>query len=282
VFDNGRLRFGTGSESLVNSAGNLKQPFYFSDTDGAWHKLTYSSYPLDMALGMDYGNAANWAGAFVGDFYSLPVAGSSDDASQFVETSQVGHIHNGYGNYTTRRTFTFRGAQFNITNTYRLGAAASFIQIDTTTTNVGSTTIWNARLWAGTRDDWVWNDDSNIKTRGNLAGGGFVQLADAANSSNALLVSNSINETVLFYSTTPGANMVWNRCCSFSNAYNQDPATNAVRSSVMDGSYATTLLLGDLAPGQSSTINCESGRLVWVCRRAATLPGSGLARCAHL
>jgi len=128
--------------------------------------------------------------------------------------------------------------------------------------------MWNARLWAGTRDDWVWTDDSNTKTRGNLVGGGFAPLASPADACNALVVSNSINETVLFYSTTPGADMVWNSCCSFGNAYNQNPATNAVQSSVMDGSYATTLRLGDLEPGQSSTINCESsGRRERVWRR---------------
>jgi hypothetical protein len=253
---------------MVNSAGNLRQPFYRSVRDGAWHRLTYSNYALDMALGLDYGNAASWAGTHVGDFYSLPVSSSADDMSQFVETSQAGHLRSGHGNYTTSRTFAYRGAQFTVTNTYRLGATASFVQIDTTTTNVGSTTMWNARLWAGTRDDYVWADDSNTKTRGNLVGGGFAPLASPADACNALVVSNSINETVLFYSTTPGANMVWNSCCSFGNAFNQNPATNAVQSSVMDGSYATTLRLGDLEPGQSSTINCESsGRRERVWRR---------------
>ncbi len=208
VFNNGRLRFGTGSESMVNSAGNLRQPFYRSARDGAWHKLTYSSYPLDMALGLDNDNAASWAGTHVGDFYDLPVNSSADDSSQFVETSQVGDLHYGHGNFTTCRTFAYRGAQFTVTNTYRLGATASFVQIDTTTTNVGSTTMWNARLWVGTRDDWVWTDDRNTKTRGNLMAAGFVPLASPADACNALLVSNAISETVLLYTTTPGANMV--------------------------------------------------------------------------
>jgi hypothetical protein len=258
---------------MVNSAGNLRQPFYRSARDGAWHKLTYSDFALDMALGLNTDNTASWAGTHVGDFYDLPISSSADDTSQFAETSQVGHLHYGHGNYTTQRTFAYRGTFFTITNTYRLGATASFVQIDTMTTNVGSTTMWNARLWAGTRDDWVWNDDRNIKTRGNLVGGGvraagaaarFVPLASPAGACNALVVSNAINETVLLYSTTPGANMVWNFCCQFSNAYNQNPATNAVQSSVMDGSYAATLRLGDLEPGQSSTINCESSwQRVW-------------------
>ncbi len=144
---------GNGELASINPQGNVNQPFYFSDISRRWHKLTYSTYPLDMALGLGYNNSAHWAGSTVADVYNLPVFNATDDYSQFVETSQRGHIHTGYGNVTTRRTFPFAGTLFTITNTYRLGAGAPYMQVDTTTSNVGTEVMWNARLWAGTRDD---------------------------------------------------------------------------------------------------------------------------------
>ena len=151
VLSNGVLRFGSGSEHSFDSAGNLKQPWIFSGATQQWFKLTFGSNALNMALGLDYGNAASWAGAFVSEFSMLTPLSSSDDPSQLVATGQVGSLVTGYGNFTTRRRFVYRGAEFEVVNKYQLPAGDNFIQVDTTVTNVGATDMWNARLWAGSR-----------------------------------------------------------------------------------------------------------------------------------
>lgn len=44
VLNNGYLRFETGSETSINDAGNLMQPFYYYGPDSAWYQLTYWDY----------------------------------------------------------------------------------------------------------------------------------------------------------------------------------------------------------------------------------------------
>jgi len=267
VLDNGEMRFGNGEKTSVNDVGNLLQPFYFSYLDNRWHKLTYSNYPLDMAAGMGFG-FPNWSGANVTDFYSLTPTANTTDWSQFVVTNttditQTGdggvpftlRIQKGYGNVTSTRSFMVGGKEFQVVNTYRLGRSVSFLQVDTRFINIGNSPIWNARIWVGTKDDYVGRDDDNVKTRGNIASGAFQPLSLPSDASNALLVNNEVNETILFFSTTPGVNTAWNECCYFSNVYNQDPSTNNVTSEIIDGSYAITLLLGSLEPSQSRVIN---------------------------
>ncbi len=118
---------------------------------GAHYHQTSTPKCSDMALGMDYGNAGNWAGNFVSDFYGLSPTLASTDYSQFVVTSDELGVRRGYGNVTSLRTFTDRGKTFRLANTYRLAETARFIQVDTTIINMGTDNIWNARLWTGTR-----------------------------------------------------------------------------------------------------------------------------------
>ena len=57
IINNGKIKFGSGSEVSTNNKGILKQPWYYSDVTSDFRKLTYTSgtnpYPLDntFALG---------------------------------------------------------------------------------------------------------------------------------------------------------------------------------------------------------------------------------------
>ena len=61
------------------------------------------------------------------------------------------------------------------------------------------------------------------------------------------------NEAALFYSTSPRGNSAINVCCSFSNAYNQNPSTSAI-TLTGDGSYCYFMRMNDLNPGESDEV----------------------------
>ena len=87
-FQNGRLRFGTGAEASVNVRGNLQQTFYYDSVlgGGGWYKLTYSSYPLNNAIGVGGDGSNNWN--INGQIAQDPVLSKQViDVSGFVVTS---------------------------------------------------------------------------------------------------------------------------------------------------------------------------------------------------
>jgi hypothetical protein len=258
VFDNGRLRFGGGGhasttpgsrEASIDSHGNLKQPYYWSATAGKWFKLTYSVYPLDLAIGSGTGGG-NWSGADVVENPTL--VGQAIDGTGFTTASSSGDSAIGSGRLRSTGTVDLNGADVQVSNTYELGATASFVKVTTKLENTDSSPVDNVNLWVGTRDDWVGNSDGPTKTKGNLVDGAFEATTQATTPGAALRIT-SANEGVLFYSTTPGTNTSIDRCCSFANAYAVDPSSSPTTLSG-DGSYALHLPAGTLAAGASAEI----------------------------
>lgn len=248
VFDNDRLRFGTGNEASVNAKGNLQQPFYYDAvlSGGGWFKLTYSNYPLNNAIGIDGDGSNDWNtnGTIVQDG---TLAGQVIDVSGFTVTSGS----KGYGTIVSTGTVTINAKTLEVQNSYSLPADKSFIEVTTTITNTSGGPVGNVRLWVGTQDDWIGLSDDPTKQRGNITDGAFAVLTNAADPSAALKIYSG-DTGVLFYSTSPKANTAIEDCCNFANAYGQDPATSAIQATG-DGSYALFVRMEDLADGESES-----------------------------
>jgi hypothetical protein len=253
VFANPWLRFGTGTQTSINTQGLFVQPFYFSSLTNAWYKLTYSNYPLDTAIGTGTGGP-NWSGSTVVDLYSLSPSGSINDYSGFTVTSSDSSTSTGYGRIVTNRTFTINSQNIIMQNIFSLGVNDTFVKINNRLYNNGNTVINNVYIWVGTRDDYVGTTDSNMKTRGNIVNGQFAPLTAVGQQSYAIMITNP-TEGVLFYSETNGVNTVFDRCCAFSNSYNLNPATASIATAAStDGSYAAVLPLGNIPVGGSADI----------------------------
>lgn len=246
VLDNDLLRFGTGSEASVNTSGNLQQPFYFDPNigGGTFAKLTFSNFPLDNAIGIDGDGTNNWnINGTIQENSAL--AGQVLDISGFTITSGS----KGTGTIISTGTVTIAAKTLEVRNTYELLPGKSFVKIVTRVTNTSGAAISNLRYWVGTRDDFVGLSDGPTKQRGNLVDGAFTILANAADQSAALKIFTATSG-VLFFSTSPKANTSIHDCCSFSNAYGQDPATSNI-TATNDGSYALYIRMADLADGAS-------------------------------
>lgn len=248
VLDNDKIRFGTGSEASVNATGALQQPFYYDATLANWYKLTYNTYPLDIALAIDGDGSSDWntngtiLDTQTGNYI---LTGQVLDVSGFTVTSGS----KGYGSIVSTGTVTIAGKAMEIENTYVLETDKSFVTITTKVTNNSGAAANNLRIWVGTRDDWVGTSDGPTKERGNLVGSGFEIISNAADQAPALRIKTA-DTGVLFYSTSPKAYTSINSCCSFSNAYNQNPTTAAI-TATGDGSYALFIRMEDLADGES-------------------------------
>lgn len=253
VLENGALRFGNGNENSINNSGNFQQPFYFSANANAYKKLTYSTYPLDMAIGTGLGGG-NWSGSSVVEVSNTTMSNRVIDYSGFTTTATSGSVSKGYGTIVVSGTFTINSQQIKVTNTYSLGQTDSFVRIDTAVQNLDSNPVQNLHIWVGTRDDWVGDSDGPTKYRGNLngSGGSFQSIANAVDQAQAIQITTP-QEGALFYSTTPGANTSIDSCCSFSNAYNRNPTQSAI-TLTGDGSYAAVLPAGNIAQNATATI----------------------------
>lgn len=253
VFANSNLRFGTGAENSVNAKGLFQQPWYYSEISNVWYKLTYSSYPLDTAIGMGSGSS-QWSGTTVYDIYNLPSDLAETDYSNFIVTTTDSAKTVGYGTIIANRTLTIGSTYFIFQNIFSLGQNDKFVKIVTSIINTSPTTLQNLIIWTGTRDDFVGNTDSNSKTRGNLNTGSFVPITAIGQSSRAIMISNT-NEGVLFYSETAGVMTSFALCCAFSNAYNTNPNTQSIATtSPTDGSYAAVLPVGNVPTGVRASI----------------------------
>jgi hypothetical protein len=265
VFENGALRFGNGSLNSINEVGLFRQPFYKS-ADGNWYQLTFRDYPLDMAIGSGT-SGGNWTTNTVVDLSDVSggMARQVIDYSNFIVTSTSGSISKGYGKIVVTGEFNINSVVVQVKHTYELGQTDSFVKTTTAVKNIDSSaSLINGHIWVGTRDDYVGTSDQPKKRRGNLTeSSGFEVLTSATDSATALEITTD-NEGALFYSTTAGTNMAYNRCCRFSSAYNQNPSTSASNSGAdvipgittdfYDGSYAAVLRVGDLAPNAESQI----------------------------
>lgn len=281
VLDNGILHFGSGNgsshttytpyENSVNEVGLFNQPYYKS-ANGNWYKLTYSSYPLDMAIGSGTGGS-NWTGNTVEDL-SQSSANPNGMTNQVIDYSAYhvtsnsgdGTWSKGYGVITVTGDFVINGQEVEVKHIYELGQTSSFVKATTTVKNITTAhaAINNIHIWVGTRDDYVGSSDRPKKRRGNLNAttGDFEVLTNASDQAKALEITTA-NEGALFYSTTAGTDMSYNSCCSFSSAYDQNPATSVgrgtdpiphIETDYYDGSYAAMLSYGNLAYNASTQI----------------------------
>ncbi len=260
IYDNVALRFGNGNQHSVNSIGLFEQPFYKSPVDQNYYQLTFSNYPLDMAVGIGTGTG-HWTGTTVKDLSGgVAQTGQTIDYSKLiVRASESTTRARVYGEMTVITSFNFssNAQPFQIKHKYSLGQNDSFVKIETTFINLDTAAASNVHIWVGTRDDFVGTRDSVTKTRGNLTGqgGSFEAVSSRAQTATALRITSTA-EGALFYSTSPGVNMAVNRCCSFANSYNINPSREddpLLQSSArnlanaFDGSYAAVLPVGQVA-----------------------------------
>jgi hypothetical protein len=229
ALDNGKLRFGNGTEASINNKGGLQQPFYFNVSD--WRKLTYSTYPLNYAVGVD--------GATLTDNMLTSLA---------INTSS---ITSGSGVATATGELTVGGKLLGISHHYSLGSSSSYIKIVTTIQNKDASSISNVKFWTGTQDDWVGITDGPSKIKGNLVDGSFVELTSSTQQATALKIFSG-SESVLFFSTHDSAEMIINEGLGFSNIVNTDPR-NSPLTMTGDNSYGMLLPLGTLAAGASAS-----------------------------
>ena len=253
VFSNSFLRFGSGTETSVNTWGLFQQPWYYSGTANTWYQLTYSNYPLDTAVGTGNGTA-HWSGTTIVNLYSLTPSYSTNDYSGFIVSSSDTTKTVGYGTIVATRSFSVSGQNVLFRNTFSLGQNDSFVKITNVMINNSTAPVQNAYIWVGTRDDFVGTADVNTKTRGNLIAGNFTAITANNQSSHAIMITNT-NEGVLFYSETAGVMTSYAACCSFSNAYTVNPLTLApMTPTPTDGSYAAVLPLGTIGVNASASI----------------------------
>ena len=261
-FNSGALRFGN-NQAAINAGGNLLQPFY--NSGGTWYKLTYSSYPLNLAIGVDGTETTNpWnLNGTISDI-SSSTSQRINVAGYRVGNASTADAGKAWGELVSETLISVGGTPVKVTNTYSMEKDSAYMRAVTALGNPSTSTsdLTNLRLWVGTQDDWVGNTDSPTKTKGNFVlvpgtNGNpdtyqFSAITNATDQAKALKVSSG-NETVFFYSTSSGANASINSCCSFSNAYQQDPMTSAT-TLTGDGSYAMFSKFNNLTPGSSNSI----------------------------
>ncbi|MFM2184773.1 MAG: hypothetical protein RIS55_421 [Actinomycetota bacterium] len=258
-FDNNLLRFGNGSESSINSNGLLQQPFYKNGE--SWFQLTYGSNPMDTAIGVGGSGTGTWNttgavfGTQTGDY---GLTNLSVDYSGFIQSAAVGSGAKGYGTVTSTGNITkvVSGITYalQLKTTYELGENSSFIKINTSFKNIGSTNLVNLRTWVGTRDDFVGGVDSTNKTRGTINTTSGFTAATAAGSRNPAIKISSGSEGVIFFSPSAVSNTSISSCCTFANAYGQNPSTSPL-AITNDGSYSLFTPIAELAPDSSEDFN---------------------------
>jgi serine protease len=267
--NNLKLRFGTGSENSVNAKGLLQQPFYKSSVDNNYYKLTYSSYPLDFAIGSGTGGP-NWTGNTVVELPNL--TNQTIDYSSYVTSGGKT-----YGSITSVGETTVNTKNVRLTNIYTLGVNDSFIKITSKIKNISGSSMTNVNLWTGTRDDYVGLYDSNTKTKGSLSSGSFVAIPTTSTLADALEIRSGA-EGILFYSTASGINMSFDSCCSFSNSYDLNPTSSRITNpSAEDGSYAMYVPVGNLANDQEYSFDWfyAAGALADLSTVAAAVSAAG-------
>ncbi len=257
ILNNDRLRIGNGNQNSINTYGNMEQPFYYNGSE--YRKLTYATYPLDIQWGIGGDGTQNWNTS--GSLTENPaLANQVFDYSNFTITNAA--TGDGYGQIRTYGDITINGQDFRVENIYELLQPEGYIAIKVKITNMSASNAENVRLWVGTRDDYVGGSDGPTKERGNLIDEEFVTLNNQADQAKAIKISTT-EEAILFFSNSDRAYSTINRCCSFGNATNQNPATNNI-TETGDGSYALYVRFNDLAAN-------ESDELIWY-YGAGTLP----------
>ncbi|NBO54868.1 MAG: hypothetical protein EBU84_09795, partial [Actinobacteria bacterium] len=240
-------------KTSINSSGSLEQGFYFNGTN--WYKLSYSSYPLDLAIGVGGTGTSEWnTNGTLQSFDGLTLQQRVVECSGFQQTSVSGTIARGYGTLRSIGRYTVGGATLELERTYTLGESSRYLRIDETIRNVGASTAENLRFWVGTRDDWIGINDTNTKTRGNISESGVFTGISASDVQAKALKVNNTNDVVYFYTTSNiGYVTGLQRYGDFvTQVVRQDPST-AATSVTNDGSYGMFRRFPNLSPDQSDT-----------------------------
>jgi len=206
VINNGKMRFGNGTQFSINAAGNVEQPFYFSTVLNNWRQLTYSesalvNYPLDSRIGVGGDGTNNWNTNGVRE-YNPTMVNQVFDTSGF---SVVGG--ESFGTIIVKGEITIGTARLELTNAYRVRQDKNFVQVLTTIKNIGLAQATNIRYWIGTRDDYVGGTDQPTKIRGNLNDGTFEAITLTTQRASALRIT-TISEGILFFTTSARGNNV--------------------------------------------------------------------------
>jgi VCBS repeat-containing protein len=252
ILNNGTIKI-KGDDGSINTLGNLRQPFYYDNNLSAWKKLTYSTYPLDLAIGIDGDGASTWNlnGTTLGsngtNLYTL--SSQSIDKSNFIVTSG----NEGYGTIISTNSLVVAGKTLQLQNTYELLQDSNYIKMTFKLTNSSGSSISNIRVWVGTRDDWIADDDSPDKYKGNFDNGSFVQISSVDERASVVKIE-SATSGVMFFSTHSSANAILSNCCSFDNLINQDPYASDISKIDGDSSYGMFFRLSDMANGASEEI----------------------------
>lgn len=239
IINNGKLRFGNGTENSVNSRGGLQQPFYYNNN---WYKLTYSTLPLNYAVALNGETTNGWnsGGVVVSD---LNLTGLTVDYSGLSYAS---------GTVVAEGTLLVDNKQLKITNRYVLGEDSSFVKITTTVTNLESELVNNVRYWTGTLDDFIAGNDSPYKVKGNLLNGNFVANTENSQQAKALKIESG-TDTVLFFSTNATTEMLITGR-NMNQLTTTDPRINSNTGSG-DQAYAMYINLGNLESGESKSFD---------------------------
>jgi filamentous hemagglutinin family protein len=262
VLDNGNLRFGNGTAASIDSTGVLLQPWYYDDvTSGrnGWYKLTYSSYPLNFALGVGGTSTAEWNND--GTIVSTGSSGYTSITSLVTGQSiNIAKYYEKTGTVVVTTTMNISGiGTVDIQNSYTLNADTNYLKAVTSFINTSGSNLSNIRLWVGTQDDYVATNDRNYKTKGNITADGFTTITSQTDTSNAIIISENTltsdsGAAVLFYSTTTGTNTISDSCCSFSNVIDKNPTASDIVTAREDGSYGIYLNLGTVSNGRSGSV----------------------------
>ena len=170
-----------------------------------------------------------------------------------METSRIGNLSIGYGALKVTGRTTIGSKVIEVTRSYSMSATSKYTIFNESIKNVSPTTLTNARVWVGTRDDWIGQSDTSQKRRGNIVDGAFSQIADSTNQAKVLEISTEA-DTVYFYTTSNlGYVTGLNQYGDFKGqVMNQNPATAPI-SRYIDGSYGMYLRFQDIAPGASES-----------------------------
>ena len=251
VINNGRMRFGNGTQFSINAAGNVEQPFYYSTDFSGWRKLTYSesalvNYPLDSRIGVGGDGTNNWNTNGV-RVNNPTMTNQVFDTSSF---SVVGGIS--YGTIIVKGEITVGTARLELTNAYTIGQNRNFVQVMTTLKNIGVAQATNIRYWVGTRDDFVGGTDQPTKVRGKLNDGAFEANTLTTQRASALRIT-TIDEGILFFTNSSRGNNVHAGYSPTENpSTNLDPDTAPI-TSTNDGSYSMFIRINDLAVNESDS-----------------------------
>lgn len=251
VINNGKMRFGNGTQFSINAAGNVEQPFYFSTVLNNWRQLTYSesalvNYPLDSRIGVGGDGTNNWNTNGVRE-YNPTMVNQVFDTSGF---SVVGG--ESFGTIIVKGEITIGTARLELTNAYQIRQDKNFVQVLTTIKNIGLAQATNIRYWIGTRDDYVGGTDQPTKIRGNLNDGTFEAITLTTQRASALRIT-TISEGILFFTTSARGNNVhagYNASQNIST--DQDPETAQI-TSTNDGSYSMFVRMNNLGINESDT-----------------------------